>query len=501
MEFLPIFGEVGVHTVLNGPIAHTPDDNPLVGPQAGLTNFWNLHGFSVGIAQGGIGKYMAQWMVHGQTEINMAPLDSRRFGEWADQEYCTIKAIEAYENMYTPFAPNDNRPHARPARHSPLYALLNQKGAVHGVVNGYEKPWWFTTNDVREESLSWAHTEAHEIVAAECMAIQNQAGIIDLCGSAKYQVKGPDATAFLDYLSANKLPSKDGRMGLTLMHAENGGIMNEMSVTRINSEFYYLNSAILSDLKDYDWLSQHMGEFDVSVTNVSESIGAMLVTGPESRAILQELTQDDLSNNGLKWLGAKTVMLDAADVLIMRVSYAGELGFELHMPTYQITSIYESLMRVGEDKGLRDFGGYAFNSLRMEKAYRAYNHEFTEEFDGIDAGMDRFIDLTRNFLGAESIRNNRQDKNRMRLAYLVFRDDIPCECFGNESVFHDGKHIGLTTGGAFGHRVGKSLAFAYVAPDYAVAGTQLQIETTLGMRLASVEQDCAYDPQNERMRG
>ena len=501
MEIMPIFGEVGIHTVINGPIAHTPDDNPLVGPQAGLTNFWNLCGFSVGIAQGGIGKFMAQWMVHGQTEINMASLDSRRFGAWAGKDYCITKAIEAYENMYTPFAPTDNRPHARPARHSPLYALLNQKGCIHGVVNGYEKPWWFATKEVPAESHSWAHTEAHAIVAEECMAVQNQAGIIDLCGSAKFEVRGPDAGPYLDYLCANKLPAKDGRMGLSLLHARNGGIMTEISITRISPEFYYLNSAILSDVKDFDWLTQNIGDFDVTVANVSESTGAMLITGPESRAILQELSPDDLSNKGLRWLSGKTVMIDAASVLVMRVSYAGELGFELHMPRYQVTSIYESLMRVGEVKGLRDFGGYAFNSMRLEKAYRAYNHEFTEEFDAVDAGMDRFVDLSRNFLGADAIKKNREDSNRLQLAYLVFEDDIPCECFGNESVFHKGEHVGIVTSGAYGHRVGKSLAFAYVAPSLVGEGTELIVDTTLGNRTARVTLDCVYDPQNERMRG
>ncbi|MCP4188861.1 MAG: FAD-dependent oxidoreductase, partial [Gammaproteobacteria bacterium] len=232
-ELTPKFEEVGVKTVVNGPITHTPDDNILAGPQAGLHNFWNLCGASIGIAQGGIGKYMAQWMVHGQTEINMAPLDSRRFGDWADKKYCTIKAIESYEMMYASGAPNDNRPHGRPMRTSPLYARLLQNGAVHGAVQGYEKALWFQTDQVRSESLSWGHSEAHAVVAEECNAVQKAAGVIDLSGSAKYEITGPDAFAFLDKLSCNKLPGKDGRIGLTLFHAPNGGIMCEMSITRL----------------------------------------------------------------------------------------------------------------------------------------------------------------------------------------------------------------------------------------------------------------------------
>ena len=501
MELTPSFGEVGIKTVINGPITHTPDDNMLVGPQAGLRNFWNLCGASIGIAQGGVGKFMAQWMVYGQTEINMAPLDSRRFGKWAGKEYGIIKAIEAYENMYSPAAPNESRPHGRPARHGPLYTTLNDKGCVHGVVNGYEKPHWFKTDAIRGETLSWAHTEAHAAVAEECFAVRDKAGITDLSGASKYDVKGPDAETFLNTLSANKLPGKDGRLGLTLFHGPNGGIKAEMSVTRINSEHYYLNSATSAELQDLDWLEAHVGDFDVQINNVTESMGAVLITGPESRNILETITQDDISNDGLKWLGAKMVTLDSALVRIMRVSYAGELGFELHMPTYQLISIYESLMRNGAAFGLRDFGAYAFNSMRMEKAYRAFGHEFTEEMSGIEAGMDRFIDLSRDFLGADKMREIQSKPLKYKLAYLAFDDDVPCECFGNESVVHDGKHVGVITSGGYGHRVGKSLAFAYVPEELVAQDVKLSVDTSLGRREAHVEMDALYDPQNTLMRG
>lgn len=500
MEVVPAFGEVGIQTVINGPITHTPDDNPLVGPQAGLLNFWNLCGFSIGIAQGGIGKYMAQWMVHGQTEINMASLDSRRFGAWASKDYCITKAIECYENMYTPAAPNDNRPHARPARHSPLYARLSQKGGVHSVVNGYEKPLWFATNEIRDEPLSWAHTQAHAVVAKECAAVQYHAGIIDLSGSAKFEVTGTDAETFLNHLSANRLPGKDGRMGLTLMHAPQGGIMAEMSISRIHQQRYYLNSGIASDLKDLDWLQHHTEGYDVRIKNMTDTLGAVLITGPKSRKILQQVTEDDLSNEGLRWLAAKSMQIDSAEVLVMRVSYAGELGYELHMPSYQLTSIYESLMRVGEAYGLRDFGTYAFNSLRMEKAYRGYGHEFTEEFDAFDAGMDRFVDLTRNFIGADALKRKSDKPGEYRLAYLVFDDDIPSECFGNEAVYHQEQLVGIVTSGAYGHRVGSSLAFAYISPDLVHEGTPLMVETTLGKRHAHVALEASYDKDNLRMR-
>ncbi|MCP4492981.1 MAG: FAD-dependent oxidoreductase [Gammaproteobacteria bacterium] len=499
-ELTPKFEEVGVKTVVNGPITHTPDDNILAGPQAGLRNFWNLCGASIGIAQGGIGKYMAQWMVYGQTEINMAPLDCRRFGDWADKKYCTIKAIESYEMMYASGAPNDNRPHGRPMRTSPLYARLLEKGAIHGCVQGFEKPHWFQTDAIRSETLTWVHSEAHAVVAEECKAVQDNAGIIDLSGSSKYMVSGSDACAFLDKLSCNKLPGKDGRISLTLFHAPNGGIMCEMSVTRLTQDSFYLVSAIGSEHKDLYWMLNHADGYDVKIDNVTDDNASMLITGPNSRDILQRMTEDDLSNSSFPWLTAKEIRLDSARVLVIRVSYAGELGYELHMPAYQLLSIYDSVCRVGADYGLRDFGAYAFNSMRMEKMYRAYGSEFTEEISGLEAGMDRFIDTSRDFIGCENIKQRTAGEFTIELAYLVFDDDVACECFGNEVVYHNGERIGLTTGGAYGHRIDKSLAFAYLKPEVIEAGLEVTIDTSVGTRRAHIEMDAAYDPSNSLLR-
>ncbi len=501
MERLPIFSEVGVKTVINGPITHTPDDNVLVGPQAGLCNFWNLCGSSIGIAQGGIGKYLAQWMVHGQTELNMASLDSRRFGDWADRNYCVTKAIESYEVMYTAVGANENRAHARVRRTSPLYGMLADKGAVHGVVAGYEKPLWFRTDEIRNERSTWERSEAHPAVGLECAAVRDSAGVIDISGSAKFEISGADADAFLNRLSSNKLPVRDGRLGLTLFHGPNGGIMTEQSITRIDANLFYLVGPIASEYRDQQWMELHAGEYEVSIRNCTDDYAAVLLTGPISRDILQQLTVDDLSNAGMPWLSCRTITLDSAAVRVMRVSYAGELGYELHMPSYQMPSIYESLFRVGESVGLVDFGGYAFNSMRMEKMYRAWGSEFTEEISGLEAGMDRFIDTERDFIGGDDIRRRRTQGVDTQLAYLAFDDNVACECFGNEAVYSAGELVGITTGGAYGHRVGRSLAFAYISPSLVAQDVPLQVLTTSGMRACHVEMDALYDPKNERLRG
>ncbi len=500
MDLMPPFRETGVKTVVNGPITHTPDDNILAGPQAGFRNFWNLCGASIGIAQGGVGKYMAQWIVHGQTEINMAPLDCRRFGEWADKDYCVTKAIESYEAMYAVAAPNDNRPHGRPKKVSPLYGRLTQKGAVHGAVQGYEKVLWFQTDRVRQESLSWSHSEAHEVVREECLAVHERAGVIDISGAAKYDVKGPDAGRFLDRLSCNRLPTGDGRMALSLFHLPNGGIMSDMSITRLADDHYYLFSAIGSEHKDLHWMQLNQPGFDVTIDNVTDELAGFLLTGPAARDILQQMTDEDISGEAFPWLRARTMQIDSAEARVMRVSYAGELGYEVHMPRYQLLSIYDSMQQIGADYGLMDFGGYAFNSLRLEKAYRAYGSEFTEEISALEAGMSRFVDMSREFIGRASLLERQELGFSIELAYLVFDDDVPCECFGNEAVFAGDEHIGLTTSGAFGFRVGRSLAFAYLRPDTLEDGLKVKVHTSVGVRDAHVEMTMAYDPNNEKLR-
>jgi dimethylglycine dehydrogenase len=429
----------------------------------------------------------------------MAPLDTRRFGDWADSKYCTIKGIESYEAMYATGAPNDNRPHGRPRRTSPLYARLLEHGAVHGAVQGFEKALWFQTDAVRRESLSWSHSEAHPVVAEECQAVQKSVGVIDISGASKYEISGPDAAAFLDRLSCNRLP-RVGRIGLSLFHAPRGGIMCEMSITRLADDLFYLVSAIGSEHKDLHWMQSNSDGFDVNIANVTDDVSSMLVTGPKSREILQQMTEADLSNQAFPWLCAREIKLDSAMVRVLRVSYAGELGYELHMPSWQLLSIYDSLWRRGEAHGIRNFGGYAFNSMRMEKMYRAYGNEFTEEISGFEAGMERFIDTSRDFIGRDNLQQRQQDGYAIELAYLVFDDDAPCECYGNEAVYHNGELIGLTTGGAYGHRVGKSLAFAYLKPEVIRAGLEVTVDTSIGSRSAHLEMDAVYDPANELLR-
>jgi dimethylglycine dehydrogenase len=402
--------------------------------------------------------------------------------------------------MYAMAVPNENRPHGRPLRVSALHNLLSQKGVIHNVNTGYEKPSWFTTQNIKSETHTWSHSEAHEAVAEECLAVQEHCGVTDISGTAKFRVTGKDAFMFIDKLSCNKLPTKDGRIGLTLFHAPKGGIMAEQTISRISQEEFVLMGAIGSQVKDYQWLEWHAKEYKVNIEDITESWGGLLLTGPNARKILQQCTQENLSNDAFPWLDCRTIKIDSAPVFAMRVSYAGELGWELHMSTWQLISIYESLMEMGQEFGIRDFGGQAFNSMRLEKMYRAYGAEFTEEISALEAGMERFIDLSRDFIGCNNIKERQTKGVEAKLAYLVFDDQIPAECFGNEAVFADNQLIGIITSGAYGHRVGHSIAFAYLKPEHCKESVSLTVETALGSRNCHVSMNASYDQDNIKLR-
>ncbi|MFP6678508.1 MAG: FAD-dependent oxidoreductase, partial [Pirellulaceae bacterium] len=337
MDRVPIFAEAGVVRVINGAIAHTPDDNPLVGPAAGQRNFWLCCGSSIGIAQGaGCGKYLAQWMVHGESEINMASVDPRRFGSYADKAYSSAKGHEAYAKMYNLLLPGEERPAGRPARTSPMFERLKAKGAVYTEVFGWERPKWFSL-DGRTEDCGFRHNNVFEVVAKECKAVRERVGVLDLSSFSKYTVTGPDAEEFLNRVCANKMPRRDGRIILAHLLTEHGRIENEFTITRLADNQFYLLSAAISEFRDFDLLNHRILETEnVTVTNVTDDWGVLVLAGPRSRDVLSQITNADLRNEQFRWLSAQTIEVAGIELRALRVNYVGELGWELHVPMNQL---------------------------------------------------------------------------------------------------------------------------------------------------------------------
>lgn len=496
-ERIPSFAEAGIKRVVSGPITHTPDGGFLMGPAPGLRNYWMCVGASIGITQGpGAGKYLAQWMVHGQTEINVRDMDPRRFGPYADIDYTTAKAVDEYHEMYQVRLPGEYREAGRPVKQTPLYDTLDAAGARWQEIYGWERAQYFSAEPERH---SFRRSNAFEVVGTEVRAIRERAGVADLTAFAKVEVTGPDAAALLDRLSANRLPGPGGiRLGHML--TELGGIECEMTITRLGDDRFYLNSAVVGQHHDLDWLVQHVqaGE-TVEIVDVTDVTGILAVTGPRSRQVLVRLTPASLDNPSFPWLTAREIEVAGVPCIALRVSYVGELGWELHCPLDQIAELYQAVKEAGARFDIVDFGSYAMNVMRMEKAYKAWGGELTTEITPVEAGIERFVDYGKDFLGKAAV-EARKTRQPAQVCVYGELDAVDADCRGNEPVLADGRIVGITTGGAYGHTVGKSVFFAYVEPRFAKPGSSFEIDLLGSLRPATVLAEAVWDPKNERLK-
>ena len=499
IERMPVFGEVGIRRVINGAIPHTPDGGPLLGPAAGLRNFWHCCGTSFGIAQaGGAGKYLAQWMVAGDAEINMTEFDPRRYGPFADEAYSRAKVFLDYRMTFTTQLPGEEEPDGRPRRTSPLYARLQGQGAVFGETYGWERAKWFSL-DGREEQGGYARTNVFEVVSEEVRAVEQRVGVLDLTGFAKYDVTGRDAESFLNRICANRMPKKLGGIGLVHPLTRLGRIYGEMTVTRMADDHFYCLSAAAAEQRDLDHMLQsRLDHEQVTIRNVTDERGVLVLSGPRSRELLAKLTDVDLSNEGFRWLSGQEIEIAGHTVRALRVSYVGELGWELHPPMAATTDLYDAIWAAGQTLGIANYGLYAVNSMRMEKAYKAWGSELTNELTMIEADMSRFINFKKDdFVGRQATLD--AGEPRFKIVYGELETD-QVDARGGEPIMVGDDCIGLTTSGGYGHRVGKSLFFASVPPEHAAPGSRFDI-LLQGERCGATVLDMpAYDPDNARMK-
>lgn len=498
IERMPVFGEVGIRRIVNGAIPHTPDGGPLLGPAAGLKNFWHCCGTSFGIAQGGgSGKYLAQWMVYGDADINMAEFDPRRYGPYADEVYSREKVFLDYRMTFTTRLPGEEEPDGRPQKMSPLYARLKDAGAVYGETYGWERPKWFSL-DGRSEEGGYHRTNVFEVVADEVKAVAENVGIIDLSGFAKYDVTGPDAERFLNRICANRMPTKQGGVALVHPLSAQGRIQGEMTVTRMADDHFYCLSAAAAEQRDWDWMVQSQRpDENVTFSNRTMDLGVLVLSGPKSRDLLARLTDADLSNEGFRWLSGQEITVAGAFLRALRVSYVGELGWELHARMEDLPALYDALWAAGQDLGLTNIGLYALNAMRMEKGYKAWGSELTNELTMIEADMKRFIAMKKDdFVGKQATLDAPE---RFRIVYGEVDADT-VDPRGAEPCLVGDACIGLTTSGGYGYRTGKSLFFACVPLDHAEPGTQFDIMLQGQRKRATVLAAPVYDPDNAKMK-
>ena len=508
---LPSSETVGLKDDYNGPICYTPDGNPLVGPAPGLRNMWLAEGFSFGItAAGGTGYYLAQMMTQGEAEIDMASLDPKRYGSWMTTEYAARKNEECYEHVFILHHPDEEREAARPLRTAPVYDRQKALGAQFGQVNGWERPNYYGPLDAPDhfdhDSRSFRRGAWSPYAKAEAEALRATAGLIDATAFTKHLVRGPGATAFLDWFTCNKLPAV-GRINLTYALTPTGTTRTEYTIVRLAENEYYLVSAGAWTAYDGDYLRKaaedKIAEFGwIDIHDVTTQWGVFALAGPNSRAILNEIVKDAepdtvLSNKRFPWLSMRNIELGMCPVRAVRVAYTGELGWELHHPIEMSTYLWDLLLKAGEKHGLKLVGARAQNWLRQEKSYRAFGNELGRDATPLEAALDRFVDLSKDFQGKQAMLDT---GIRSKCVTLLIDGPADADPWGKEALLLNGEKVGRLTSGGWSVAFGKQIGMGYVRPDLAEPGTKLQVRMFRETFDAVVTEDSPYDPTNARIR-
>ena len=498
---LPCLAEVGIHTVINGPITYSADGLPLIGKIPGLRNAYACLGLRAGIGEGGgHGKMLAQIIVHGQAEFDTWCLDPRRFTAHCTTEFTALKAIEDYRNEFRFHMPHEYRPAGRPAKTTPLYTLLKQHGADFGTVNGWERVLFFKPSADFVDQPSFRYTPTKELVGEEVRAVQQRVGLMEVSGFARFEVSGSEAQAWLDHWFISRMPEV-GQIALTYAVTATGQVLSEATIARLGKERFWLGVAASAEWHDQDWLSERLPAIGVHLSNLTASQTSLVVAGPRSRELLQAAApRCDWSKEAFAWLSVREMFVGQSRVTAMTVSYSGELAYELHVPNENLYPVYQTLTAAGVEFGLQPFGLYAAESMRLEKGYRHWKSDLTDEFNPFESGLARFVHFNKGEFAAKSILEQclRQAPRRRFIVLSVAAEHAAPH--SGDSIWMGDQVIGTITSAGWGHRVSRTLAMGYVEPAYASAGSKLEVDI-IGERFAAeVVAECLYDAQHQRVR-
>ncbi len=493
-ERCPSLQNLGLKRIVNGAIAYTPDGAPLVGPAPGLKNSWLACGITVGIAWGpGIGKYLAQWMVHGSADVSMRGFDPRRFGGWADRDYAKTRCRENYMTRLSIHYPQEQYETCRNIKTSGAHDRTSATGAVYEEAGGWERPRLYAPS----EPDGWRRTSTFDFVGLECRAVRERVGLADLTAFAKFELSGEGAEAFLNAVCANRMPTRVGGTCLTLLLNGRGTIEGEATITRTAEHTFYLVTGAPSERRVWDWLTLHCGipVTGVEIENKTDEIGILALAGPKSRDVLSACTAVDVSNTALPWLKARQLEIAGIPCLALRLSFTGELAWELHAPNDRLGELWDALWEAGQAHDIAAFGSKAIDSLRLEKFYRS-GHELANDASHKDVDQLRFARTDKDFVGKDAMLA-REPRSKIALMALEHEET---DALGGEAIFRDGKLVGSVTSSAYGYTVGKSLIIGFLREEARAPGTELHVSIVGKLVPAKVLPEVPYDPQNECLK-
>ncbi|MCP3968763.1 MAG: FAD-dependent oxidoreductase [Rhodobacteraceae bacterium] len=506
---LPLLNDLGVRTVINGPIPISPDGEPVMGPVPGLDNFFVACAFTSGIAaSGGVGEAAANWLLDGDPGLDLWAFDLRRFGPLqAGRRFLHDRAVESYTRYYDIHWPGQEPTSARAIRRSPLFSRLKQTGAVMGSKFGWERANWFAHGDIAPVPRhGWDRPGQAETVGREHKAAREAAAITDMTSFTKFEVTGADACAVLQYLAVANVDKPVGGAAYTQLCNARGGIEADVTLIRRAADRFWMITGSALGVRDRGWLdhglglvAQHWGRApDVVIRDITSALGVLNLQGPNSRAILQQVCDDDLSDAAFPFMSARDIRLGHAPALAYRVTYVGELGWELYIPMEYLEYAYETLSEAGAPRGMINMGYHAVDTLRLEKRFLAWGADINSDYTPIEAGLGFVIDWEKgDFLGREALARQKAAGPSQRMAALLLQDNLPV--YGGEAVSHAGRVVAQTTSGNFGYTLGQPIALAYLPADLARTGAELTVQSFDRACAAKVVMGAPYDPKRAKI--
>ena len=499
-ERMPILGRTGIKNIINGPFTFGPDGNPLIGPVPGMRNYWVAVGVMAGFCQGGgVGMCMAEWMIDGEPSIDVWAMDVARFGNFATPAWGTVKSSENYERRFMMTFPNETLPKGRRQKTTALYDRLTAKGAVWGQGFGLEHALWFANGpDDAHESPTFNRPRAHDYVAREVKAVREAVGALEIANYAKHEFKGAGARAALNRILAGRIP-KPGRLALTPMLTPKGKLYGDLTVACLAEDHFMLFGSGAMQEAHRRWFEQNLPATGVTYKNCTDDLHGVAISGPRSRELLEALSRDDVSAEAWKFMDIRQTFVAGVPAIVARVSFSGELGYEIYVtPPYQ-RRLAEAIDEAGEALGLRWYGARALMSMRLEKAWGVWTLDYRPDFTAAESGLDIFIQWDKEFIGKQEAELERSVGPKKKLVTLIV-NATDMDVSNDEAVLVGDEAVGYVSSGGFAHYVGKSMAFAYVPVALAVAGTKVDVEIN-GIRVpAEVQGGALYDPKGLKMR-
>lgn len=499
----PVLEKAGVKTVINGPFTFAPDGNPLVGPVQGLRNFWSACGVMAGFSQGGgVGLTLAEWMVEGEPSRDVFAMDVSRFGDFPTAAYTRIKVRENYQRRFSVSYPNEELPAARPFHTTPAYGIWQQQNAVFGAGYGMEHVNYFAPpGEDPWEVPSFRRSNAFPTIAEECRAVRTAVGINEIHNFSKFEVTGEGAEKWLDWIMAGRMPAI-GRLTLCPMLSPKGRLIGDFTVSRLASDVYQLTASYGSQNYHQRWFEAHLPVSGVSFKNISQQRLGFQIAGPNSRQLLQRVTSGDVSREALPFLGVRRLQIGSCEAIVQRVSYTGDLGYEIYVPANQQVALYTRLSEAGQDLGLRSFGMRAMMSLRLEKSFGSWLSEYKPDYTPLETGLDRFVAYNKetDFIGKTAVLAEKESGTSRRLCTFVV-DANDADPVADEPIWKNGKVIGFVTSGGYAHFSKKSVAIGFIPVEMICAGAEFEIEILGEMCRAVVVDRVLFDPDSNRMRG